>query len=206
MFFLNAILAYIVLLGSIVLHEFSHALAAEKLGDPTPRTSGRLTLNPLPHIDILGTVILPLLMLTLQSGFIIGWAKPVTVNHYNLRNPKKDMMWIGLAGPGMNFALALLFTLLLKTGMITPRSLAEALILLAVLLNLVLGLFNLLPVPPLDGSHIIMGLLPHEYEEKYLRLQPFMPIIFIFLVFTGMLSFIISPFVHLWASVFQIQF
>jgi len=204
--FLNAILAYIVLLGSIVFHEFSHALAAEKLGDPTPRLSGRLTLNPLPHIDILGTFILPLLMLTLRTGFLVGWAKPVPVDYYHLRNPKKDMMWIGLAGPGMNFGLAFLFTLLLKIGMFSGGSLGEAIAILAVLLNLILGLFNLLPLPPLDGSHIIIGLLPPGSEEKYIRLQPFMPFILAFLVFTGILGLFIWPFIKLWSITFTVNF
>jgi Zn-dependent protease len=206
LFLLKAVLTYLVLLGSVVFHEFSHAWMAKRLGDDNPLLLERLTLNPKPHIDILGTLILPLSMLLFRTPYLFGWAKPVPINHFNLRNPKKDMLLIGASGPVTNFLLAFFFTFLLKTGIFPHGSLAEAFIALVVLLNLVLGTFNLIPLAPLDGSHILFGLLPKEAETKYIRLQPFMPFILILLVFTGFLGYIIFPIFYLWTNIFNLNF
>ena len=203
---LTILLVYIVLLSSVVFHEYFHAWMAKRLGDTSPLLQERLTLNPLPHIDIFGTVFFPLIMLILRSPILFGWAKPVPVNPYNLSNPKRDMIWIGLSGPFANFCLAFFFTLLLRIGIINPGSLAEAFISLVIFLNLILGTFNLIPIPPLDGSHILRGLLPYEIEARYMRIQVFMPFIFIFLILTGLLGALIWPIIRLWIVVFNVNF
>ncbi|HIE44522.1 MAG TPA: site-2 protease family protein [Candidatus Omnitrophica bacterium] len=206
MFLQTAILAYIVLLGSVVFHEFSHAWMARKLGDESYLVAERLTLNPLPHIDILGTVILPFSMLLFRSPFLFGWAKPVAVNPSNLKNPKKDMLWIGFSGPATNFLLAFFFTLVFKIPILNSGSLAEAFVALAILLNLILGVFNLIPLPPLDGSHIVSGLLPPNLETGYNRIRPFAPFILIFLILTGILGSLIYPVIYLWTALFKVNF
>lgn len=211
MLLLKVLAAYVVLLCSVIFHEYFHAWMAQKLGDDSPPLLARLTLNPIPHIDILGTVVLPLLLLV--SGMIftgntilIGWAKPVPINPYNLNNPKKDMMLIGASGPITNFILAFCFTILLKTGILPPNSLAEAFVAFAIFLNLILGVFNLIPLPPLDGSHILLGFLSPEAEMKYMRIQPFALFIFILMLLTGILGLIISPIINLWTYLFKIDF
>lgn len=210
LFFLKVISAYVVLLGSVVFHEYFHAWMAQRLGDDSPALLSRLTLDPRPHIDILGTVILPLIMLIsgFLSGnpFLIGWAKPVPVNPYNLQNPKKDMILIGALGPITNFMLAFCFTILLKVGIFQSGSLAEALIAFAIFLNLILGIFNLIPLPPLDGSHILAGFLSPEVEIKYMRIQPFAFIILIIMSMTGILGLITFPIFHLWTYLFKLNF
>ncbi len=203
---LKALLAYVVLLGSVVFHEYFHACMAQRLGDNSPALRARLTLDPRPHIDKIGTVILPLIVLIIGSPILIGWAKPVPVNVYNLRNPKKDMMLIGASGPLTNFALAFIFTLLFKTGIFPAGSLAEAFIAFTIFLNLILATFNLIPLPPLDGSHILFGLLPSDWERKYIKIQPFAIYILIFLVFTGILRLIIFPVFYIWTDLFNINF
>ncbi len=160
-----------VILFSLTVHEVAHAWAADKLGDPTARLTGRLTLNPIAHLDPIGTILL----------FIahFGWAKPVMVNPYNLNNPKKDMMWISLAGPGANFLLALLSGILIRVTISSDfinvsgvvSSSLYAMLILSLQINLALGLFNLIPIPPLDGSKILFGLLPYHMEEKFAWLE-----------------------------------
>jgi Zn-dependent protease len=203
---LKVISAYIVLLGSVVFHEYFHAWMGQKLGDNSPLLLSRLTLDPRPHIDVFGTLLLPLFVLITQSPLLIGWAKPVPINPYNLKNPKKDMMLIGLSGPITNFILAFCFTILFKTRILPPNSLAEAFVAFAIFLNLILGIFNLFPLPPLDGSHILAGILSDEAERQYMKIQPFAFLILIFMVITGMLGFIISPIINLWIYLFRINF
>ena len=210
MLLIKVLAAYIVLLGSVVFHEYFHARTAQKFGDNNYALLKRLTLDPRPHIDIRGTVILPIIMLifgmTTGNPFLIGWAKPVPVNSYNLRNPKKDMMLIGASGPLTNFAIAFCFTILLKTGLFTADSMAQSLIAYAVFLNLILGTFNLIPLPPLDGSHILLGILPPEAARKYIRIQPYGIFIILIMAFTGILSLIISPVFYFWVYLFRADF
>lgn len=206
MLLLKALSAYIVLLGSVVFHEYCHAWTAQRLGDNSPSLLRRLTLDPRPHLDILGTVILPLIMLISGSSILIGWAKPVPVNAYNFENPKKDMMLIGASGPTTNFILAFCSTLLLKIKIIPPGSLTESLVAFAIFLNLILGVFNLIPIPPLDGSHILLGFLPHEVGMKYMKIQNFGIFIIFFLALTGILGLIISPVFYLWVYLFNMDF
>jgi Zn-dependent protease len=163
----------IILLYSIILHEVSHGYVAYRLGDPTAKYEGRLTLNPISHLDPLGTILLPILTLY-TAGFVFGWAKPVLYNPYNLKNPQKDSIYIALAGPLTNVLLALIFTLLYK---IFP----SAIFLFGLKINLVLAFFNLLPIPPLDGSKILLTKIPLEIYQ-YLELYGFLLII-IFIMF-----------------------
>ncbi len=211
MLLLKVISAYIVFLGSLVFHEYFHAWMGRKLGDDSLILSSRLTLDPRPHIDMLGTVVFPLFLLVSSIFFsgatiLVGWAKPVPINSYNLKNPKKDMMLIGISGPLTNFALAFCFTLLFKTGILPANSLAEAFVAFAIFLNLILGIFNLIPLPPLDGSHVLAGLLPPEAEMKYMQIQPYTIFIIFFLALTGILGMIISPLINLWIYLFKINF
>ena len=206
MLLLKIVSAYVILLGSIVFHEYFHAWMGQKLGDNSPPLLERLTLDPRPHIDILGTVVLPLFVFISGSPILIGWAKPVPINPYNLNNPKKDMMLIGASGPITNFMLAFCFTLLLKTGIFPSNSLAEAFVAFAIFLNLILATFNLIPIPPLDGSHILLGFLSPEAGNKYMKIQPFGIFIIFFLALTGILWEIISPIFYLWISLFELNF
>jgi Zn-dependent protease len=183
---------------AIVCHEVSHGYVAWRFGDPTARMLGRLTLNPLKHIDIIGT---------LMIFFIgIGWAKPVPVVFENLRNPKRDMIWVAVAGPVTNLLLATVSALLLR-GLVmfgnpaVPDSplamLVEPLVLMlafSVYINLLLAIFNMIPVPPLDGGRVLSGLLPYRQAALLSRIEPYGMIIIIALVFfTNMFSYIISP-------------
>ena len=175
-----------VLLFSVIFHECAHGWIAGKLGDPTARLAGRLTLNPLKHIDPLGTIIVPLVLRLL--GFLpLGWAKPVPVNFARLHHPKRDMIWVALAGPATNIGLAILFSQLLK---LTALSFLQEFFILAVMVNLILAIFNLAPIPPLDGSRILMGLLPNSLARTYSRLEPFGLIIVSVLFNFGLLDFI----------------
>jgi Zn-dependent protease len=184
---------------AIVCHEVSHGYVAWRFGDPTARMMGRLTLNPLKHIDIIGT---------LMIFFIgIGWAKPVPVVFENLRNPKRDMIWVAAAGPITNIMLATASALLLR-GIVafsnpadsgSPLAmLVEPVVLMlafSVYINLLLAIFNMIPVPPLDGGRVLVGLLPYRQAAALSRVEPYGMIIIIALVFfTNMFSYIISPF------------
>ncbi len=156
---------------ALVVHEYAHGFVAHKLGDNTAKYMGRLTFNPLAHIDLFGTIILPLMLLLTSSPVVFGYAKPVPVNFYNLRNPKKDMIWVGLAGPLANFIVAALTFLILLTGFIGHSGVLGFLV-TVMIINLVLGVFNLIPIPPLDGSRILMGLLPRKLAVLYARITP----------------------------------
>lgn len=162
------------LIFSAIIHECAHGWVAEKCGDPTARLAGRITLNPIPHIDPIGTILLPILLLIISRGnFALAAAKPVPINFSNLRNPKKDMVKIGIAGPLANIFLALGGAFLLQTLKISPLSLSGQIISIGVLVNVLLAVFNLIPIPPLDGSRIIIGLLPPQAAYNYSKLEPF---------------------------------
>jgi len=187
--YLTQILAFAI---AITVHESSHGWMADKFGDKTARAMGRITLNPIAHIDPIGTVILPLLLILTRSPCIFGWAKPVPVNPYNLRNPRKDMLWIGLAGPAANIITAIIFSFILRSGLIIPNSLANTFIVQVILINLVLAIFNLIPIPPLDGYQILSGLLPRETAISYSRIEPYGMWILLALLFLGVIGGIIG--------------
>ncbi len=186
----------IVLLFSIILHECAHGLAAERLGDPTARQAGRITLNPIPHLDPIGSILLPgvMLLMSFVGGptILFGWAKPVPINAYNLNNPKRDMMWIGLAGPAANFIVALVLALLARLLPISTNPLGTNILFYGVAINLMLGFFNLIPIPPLDGSRILTGLLPERYAYAINSIGRFGFIIIIILFMSGVFRIIFA--------------
>ncbi|MCI0481535.1 MAG: site-2 protease family protein [Candidatus Dadabacteria bacterium] len=195
------LLGYPVLLLALTVHETAHAWTADRLGDPTARLMGRVSLNPIAHIDIVGTVIFPILAFITHIP-LIGWAKPVPVNPLHLRHPSRDEMLVSIAGPASNLLLAVLmfvlYAVLKLTGVFTaiPPNFAEPvlrLMVLGVYINVLLCVFNLVPIPPLDGSHILENLLPYSARESYQRLGAFGYLIIMFLFATGILGVIIQP-------------
>lgn len=161
------------LIIAIVFHEVAHGLVARRLGDPTAERLGRLTLNPIKHVDPVGTVILPMI-LALSQAPVFGWAKPVPVRSDRMRNPRRDMVLVALAGPGMNFLLAVLATLILAATVLLSAGGGSALVgfiagnaLNFLLINIFLAVFNLIPLPPFDGGHVVEGLLPRPLAIKF---------------------------------------
>ena len=201
------IVGIFVFLMSMTVHEASHGAVAFIRGDRTAKDMGRLTLNPFKHIDPLGTVILPGALWILRSlgyvNFVIGWAKPVPVNFLNLRNPKRDMMWVGLAGPGMNIILAIFFYQFLRFDLSYGyyKMLEEV-----VFLNLVLAVFNLTPIPPLDGSRFVSSLLPKKMALAYSQVEAMGILIVIILINLGLFEKIILPLVVLLGRIIGIEF
>ena len=195
------------ILLALSFHEYAHGWMAYRLGDPTAKHEGRLTMNPLAHLDPLGTMMIIIVH--------FGWAKPVPVNPMNLKDPKKDMLWIALAGPVSNVIMAaglgLILRIMIGMGMRVDGSFLgyfQYMLYFAVMINLVLAIFNMIPIPPLDGSRILFGLLPTEYEESYLRFQQIGPMVLLGLVVINsyfgipIFSVLITPFVSVFSSLF----
>jgi Zn-dependent protease len=185
----------LVLFFSVILHEVAHGAAAERCGDGTARERGRLTFNPIPHIDPLGTVALPLLLAVTHSPVMFGWARPVPINPWRFRKPKRDLAIVGAAGPLSNLAVAgvsaALFRLALPfTGLDHP---AARILLSAAAVNTVLAVFNLIPIPPLDGSRLLVGVLPRRLAVPYLRLEKYGFYIIFLLLFLGLNEWVLRP-------------
>ncbi|MDD5071385.1 MAG: site-2 protease family protein [Patescibacteria group bacterium] len=222
-------LSIFALIISAVFHEYAHGWAAYKLGDPTAKDLGRLTLNPLAHLDIFGSVILPLLLVFSRSPVFIAWAKPVPFNPYNLRDQKYGELKVAISGPGMNFLLAIFFGLLAR--FIAPAQLKQELVInflggnyeallgqvqgslinsifvlsaIFCFVNLILMVFNLVPIPPLDGSKILSAFLNYDLREKFLRLEPYGIIIILVLLMMGLLSFVSLTVLRLFIAIIGI--
>lgn len=199
-------LAWLVgLVAAISIHEFSHALVADRLGDPTPRIQGRLTLNPLAHLDPVGTIMLLLVR--------FGWGKPVQFDPYNLRNPRRDAALISIAGPISNLLLAAALSLLLRLVFLIPAVSSPLLLVLygllqpVIYMNVILAVFNLVPVHPLDGFKIVGGILPEEYARQWYELEPYGMIFLLFLIFpffggVAPIGRIIFPIINFFLSIF----
>lgn len=190
-------------LFAVVLHEVAHGWVANRLGDPTAARLGRLTLNPISHVDIYGTILIPLFLVAVGAPFIFGYAKPVPVNFHNLRNPKRDMIWVAAAGPVTNIVLAVASVYLFKAiyGLenLLPDSLQSPLAMMAqgsVKMNVMLAAFNLLPLPPLDGGRVLVGMAPQPLSSIVARIEPFGFVILLALLVTHTLDFFLEPFVY----------
>lgn len=190
---LTIIQMIIILIFSVILHEVAHGYAALLRGDPTARDAGRLTFNPLPHIDIFGSIILPIMGLLL-GGWVIGWAKPVPINPYNFREPQKDLMLVGAAGPASNIGLAIVGAILFRVGL--GETFVGQFLAFLIFINLLLLVFNLVPIPPLDGSRILQHFLPLGAREAYMRIEPFGFFILLFLLWAGLFHRVLLPIVR----------
>src|SRR5690242_12943910 len=187
---------------AITLHEAAHGYVARHFGDYTAYQQGRISLNPLNHIDPVGTIVIPAVLVVLTAGqFVFGWAKPVPVNFSNLRNPKRDMLWVAAAGPGANLAMALVWGLMLKLAFVMPanyfsyplQKMANG----GVMINLALMVLNLIPIPPLDGGRIAVSVLPNRLAYRFAMIEPYGFIIVIALLATRVLGVVIGPLVML---------
>lgn len=186
---------------TVMIHEVSHGWVALRLGDPTAKLAGRLTFNPLRHIDPVGTVLLPLLLVILHAPFVFGWARPVPINPRYFQHPKWDMLRVGAAGPVANFGVSILLAAILKAVAATIPQWAEALLKFAILINLVLGTFNLLPIPPLDGSRVLAGLLPPAWARAVLSGERWGILLVVVLLSLGLLDRILWPVVAFFGRV-----
>jgi Zn-dependent protease len=201
------VLSIVPLLFAVILHEVAHGWVAEKLGDPTARLMGRITLNPISHIDLIGTIILPGLLLLTGSPFLFGWAKPVPVNFGNLRGGRRDMALVALSGPLTNFMLAVLSSIVFHLtfgGMAGPAGVfprisvpVHLMALSSVEFNIVLMVINLLPILPLDGGRIVAGLAPLPVAVAMQRIERYGMLIVLLLIASGMWGYIVRPFVYL---------
>jgi len=188
---MEQLIMLVVLFFSVIIHEISHGYVALLNGDPTAKLYGRLTLNPIPHIDPVGTILVPALLFLSHSGIFFGWAKPVPVNPSNFRNFRIGELSVSAAGPLSNFFLAFVFAQLLPWTQHNPGFFLFCKY--GVIINLYLMLFNLIPIPPLDGSKVVMPLLPRSMQQLYVQLEPVGFVLILILLFSGLWSSIIMP-------------
>lgn len=211
--FTQILIAIVVLIASLSVHEAAHAWAADRLGDPTARHLGRLSLNPVVHVDPIGTLLFPLI--ALMTGVpLIGWAKPVPVDPRNLKHPKRDFALIAAAGPASNLVMAVIGAVVLavmpgvEPGDIVGRALMTPLSRFAdlfVVVNVLLAVFNMIPVPPLDGGNVLLGVLPHAGARVLDQLRPYGFVILYALMLTGALSTIMGPFAYFLLSLLGVR-
>jgi Zn-dependent protease len=190
-YLLEAALMAVVLLFSVIVHEVSHGYVALLNGDPTARLMGRITLNPLPHIDPIGTILLPMILLLSRSGIIFGWARPVPVNPLNYRNHRLGEITVSAAGPLSNLLLAAFFAYLFRLHLANPG--LTYLAYYGCSINIFLALFNLIPIPPLDGSHLVTALLPPELVRIYRYLEPVGFVLILVLFYSGLMGLVLMP-------------
>lgn len=192
-------------LFAVTLHEAAHGYAAKRLGDTTAQMLGRLSINPLRHIDPIGTVLVPVTLLLLHTGFLFGWAKPVPVNFNNLNHPRRDMALVAAAGPGANLLMALAWAVVMKLGLWLAASGSSFAVPLALMgqagiaINLILMILNLLPIPPLDGGRVLSGLVPPTWADRLDRVEPYGLIILVVLLVSGALGWVLGP-IYGWFS------
>lgn len=196
---------------AITLHEAAHGYVARYFGDPTAWQQGRITLNPVKHVDLVGTLLVPALILfASKGGMLFGWAKPVPVDFGRLRQPKQDMLWVAAAGPGANLLMALCWAIILKLAVVMPLNayslpLAE-MARAGINVNAVLMLLNLLPLPPLDGGRIAVSLLPHNLAWRFARIERFGFFILLAMLFLGLLDVILTPLLRVFLSLIKSLF
>jgi len=190
------LISIVVFVIVIVTHEFAHAYTAYLFGDRTAKDAGRLTLNPLRHADPFGTVIFPAILIFMHSPVVFGWARPVPINPRNFKNPRQGLFFSSLAGPAANFVLAVIFAFIFKMNLFAPHSVLWTFLLTGIIISLVLCIFNLIPIPPLDGANIIMSVLPFGLMRAYGKLEKYGFFILIIFLYLGLFDKFIIPIVN----------